>query len=50
MHVPAEDNRAEAKARLGDREELLLGDNLASKLAIDIDAGQLYLVVIFEQL
>jgi len=30
VHIPAEDDAAKAKAIFGDREELLLGDQLAS--------------------
>lgn len=49
VHVPAKDNAAEAEARLGDGQELLLGHELASDLAIDIGAADLDAGVIFEQ-
>ena len=49
VHVPAEDDRAEAKACSGNGEELLFGDQLAPQDTVDIDAGELDAVVILEQ-
>ena len=50
MHVPAEDDGAEAKASFRDGEELVLRDQLAAKLAVDVDSGQFDLGIIFEKL
>lgn len=50
VHVPPEDDGAEAKAGLGNREKLLLGDELSAKLAVDVDTSKLDLVVILEKL
>lgn len=49
MHVPAEDDGAEAEAGAGNGEELLLGDELAAQDAVDVEAGQLDAGVGFEQ-
>lgn len=46
VHVPTEDDGAEAKASFSYGEKLLLGDQLATQDAIDINAGQLDAVVI----
>jgi hypothetical protein len=50
VHVPTKDDRAEAEARLGNGQELLLGDKLAAQLAVDVDSGELDLVVVLEEL
>lgn len=49
VHVPAEDDGAEAEAVLGYAEELLLRDELAAELAVDVEAGELDGGVIFEE-
>lgn len=50
VHVPAEDDGAEAKAFGSDGEKLLLGYELATELTIDIDSSDFDLSVIFKQL
>lgn len=48
VHVPTEEDGAEAEAILGDGEEFLLGDELAAKDAINVNTGKLYLSVLFK--
>jgi len=50
VHVPAEDNTAEAKAFFRDAEKLLLRHELAAQHAIDVYAGDLDGLVILEEL
>lgn len=48
MHVPAENDGAEAEARGRDGEEFVLGDQLAAQYAVCVDAGELDVVVVLE--
>lgn len=48
VHIPAKYDRAETEPVVNHREELLLGDQLASQLPVGIDAGQLHARVILE--
>lgn len=50
VHVPAEDDGAEAKATRGNGEKLLLGHELASELAVDVYTGEFDGIVIFQEL
>jgi len=50
VHVPAEDDGAEAEALARDGQELLLRHQLASQDAIDVDARHLDRPVVFEEL
>lgn len=50
VHVPAEDDRAEAEPILCDAEEFLLGHELAAEDAIDVDARDFDLGVISQDL
>lgn len=49
MHVPSEDDAAEAEAVVGYAEELLLGHELSTQHAVDIDARDFDRDVIFKQ-
>ena len=50
VHVPAEDDAAEPKAGLGNGQEFLLLHQLAPQDAVDVDAGELDLVIVFQEL
>lgn len=50
VHVPAEDDRAEAEPIFCDSKELLLGHEFAAEDAIDVDAGDFDLGIIFQNL
>lgn len=50
VHVPAKDDGAEAKARLGDGEEFLLGHEFAADDAVDVDAAHLDADIVLEEL
>lgn len=50
VHVPAKDDRAEAETISGDGQELLLRDQLAAQLAVDIDASELDFRIVLEKL
>ena len=49
VHVPAEDDGAEAEAVRGDGQELFLGHELAAQDAVDVEAGQLDAIVVLEE-
>jgi hypothetical protein len=48
VHVPAEDDAAEAEACLGDGEEFGLGHEFAAEHAIDVETGDFHGRVVFE--
>jgi hypothetical protein len=50
MHVPAKDDRAKSKARRRDREELLLGDQLASQDTVNVAPCKLDACVVLQEL
>lgn len=50
VHVPAEDDAAEAKAVFCNGQELLLGHQLAAQHAVDVEAGDLDGDIVLEEL
>lgn len=50
VHVPAEDDGAEAEARLGDGEEFLLGHEFAAHDAVDVDAAHFDADIVLQEL
>lgn len=50
VHVPTEDDRAEAETIFCDSQELLLGHELAAEDAIDVDAGDFDLGIISQDM
>ena len=49
MHIPPKDDRAESEAFLCDAQEFLLGDQLATQLAIDINTCKLDFGVMLQE-
>ena len=50
VHIPAEDNRAEAESIFCDSKELLLGHELAAKDAINVNTGDFDLGIVSQDI